>query len=117
IVHSPRESSPGDLASRVHFQIETTVDETPQTRFVRILEIRLLLDSDGLTAQHRFALSLSTPAIFEAGPVKGIEPGQLCYHVSDGFGASEIFLRNNVVVSIHCGGPYSLLKRPMTRED
>ncbi len=102
IMDVPKSSPAG---STIRLQVQTTLEETEKTRFVRVLQVIVEKWPNAPTVQDRLAEHLRTPAIYEAGPVQGNEPGDLCYHVSDIFGASEIYIRNNVIVALHCMGP------------
>lgn len=86
----------------IDLQLQTTLDETAKTRFVRVLDVRVEKWRDGGSIQERLMRHLRTPAVYETGPVQGAEPGQLCYRMSDSTNASEIFIRANVLVAVHC---------------
>ena len=61
-------------------------------------------------AQQLAARLLSTPVPYHPGPIHGEEPGQVCYHRSGFNSEHEIYVRNNVVVAVHCEGPTPLPK-------
>lgn len=115
ILRQPKGDKSGSPTTYIDLQVQTTLDETPQTRFVRPLDIIIEKWKDASEAQDRMALHLRTPSIYEAGPTQGVEPGQLCYHASDGLGASEIYIRANVLVAIHCMEPTAIRKTPPRR--
>jgi hypothetical protein len=117
IVGQPKADKAGSPITYVELQVETTLDETPRTRFIRPLNIIIEKSKDASEAQDRMAQHLQTQAVYEAGPTQGVEPGQLCYHISDGFGASEIFTRANVLVAIHCMVPTARRKIPFKPGD
>jgi len=106
-VDVPKNAAAG---STIRLQVQTTLEETEKTRFVRLLQVIVEKWTDAPTVQDRLAEFLRTPAIYESGPVQGNEPGELCYHVNNTFGASEIYIRNNVIVALHCSGPTSIRK-------
>lgn len=99
--------------SRMH--IETPLDETERTRFLRVWDIFISARRDSNAAEERAAELMCTPAIFKRGALQGAEPGQLCYSSTAGGGGSEIFIRENVVVRIHCRGPVTVPKIPRER--
>ena len=102
IVYAPNS---GPAGSYIELHVQTTLEETEKTRFVRLLEVTAEKWPNAPTVQDRLAEHLRTPAVYEAGPVQGNEPGDLCYHLNSMFGASEIYIRNNVIVALHCRGP------------
>jgi len=107
-----RVNKQADVASKkaLRLQVQTVLDETPNTRFVRALNLEVEKLEDSPAAQERLVIHLQTPAVYEGGPVQGPEPGQLCYHSADSGRASEIFIRENLVVALHCIGPVTLPK-------
>ncbi len=102
---------------RIH--AESMVDETRDYKFIRVWQIQVEKWDDITAAAERMAEMLSTPAVYRHGPLmEGDSPGQLCYHYPDPAMPSEVFVRENVVVALHCSGPLDLRKTPYrSRED
>jgi len=116
-VDVPKSGAPRTL---IRLYVYTILEETEKTRFKRDLEVTVEKWPNAPTVQDRLAEHLRTPAIYESGPVQGKEPGDLCYHVNNMFGASEIYIRNNVIVALHCMGPTAdrkLVGEPAERRD
>jgi hypothetical protein len=90
-------------------QIETPLDETANYRFLRVWDVSIERWGDAEAAEDRLAELLCVPAVFKPGAPQGTAPGQLCYR----YRTSEIFIRENVTVAIHCSGPIPLRKTPL----
>ena len=97
---------------RIH--IEALLDETTDYKFLRVWEVAVERWEHSSAAGERMGEMLSTPAVYRPGPRKGDAPGQICYSVGDGRPwADEVFLRENVVVAIHCMAPVEVQKTPL----
>jgi hypothetical protein len=88
----------------IELQLQTILDETEKTRFLRVLDVTVEQWQEAGTVQERLVKHLRTPAIYEASPVQGPEPGELSYHWKSAGYASEIFIRANVLAAVHCMG-------------
>ena len=97
----------GTAKSWKSVHVETLLDQTDKSQFLRVVDVLTERANDPAAAQELLARYLSTPVSYSAGPIQGSEPGQLCYHLSGGdlSFASEVYIRNNVVVALSCDGP------------